>query len=191
MGEKKPVKTHQAALTPVSDVKAEAVRVDDSARLREIRKLVDENNRSKLPSDVIICHIYMESRFDKNAQAQGSSARGLMQLLKVPIRELSRLENLKKSRADRRPEPELYREADKFHDGPELIDEATNIRIGTSYLQALIDKRTADHSLDPIAEAYKDYRGIRNGIYYTKINRAAETLAANPESMQSLRDMVK
>jgi hypothetical protein len=72
-----------------------------------------------------------------------------------------------------------------------LIDEATNIRIGTAYLQALIDKRKADHSVDPIAEAYKDYRGLRNGVYYTKIKSAADKLAANPESMQVLRDMVK
>jgi uncharacterized Zn-binding protein involved in type VI secretion len=81
--------------------------------------------------------------------------------------------------------------ADALHDSPDLVDEATNIRIGTSYLQALIDKRTADHSADPIAEAYKDYRGLRNGIYYTKIKKAADNLAAKPESMQVLRDIVK
>jgi soluble lytic murein transglycosylase-like protein len=133
----------------------------------------------------------MESRFDKAAAAAGSSARGLMQLLRAPIRELSRLENLNKPRAQRRSEADLYREADLLHDGPALLDEATNIRIGTSYLQALVDKRRAEHSADPIAEAYKDYRGIRNGIYYTKIKSAAVELKAKPESMQVLRDMVK
>lgn len=156
-----------------------------------IRKLVEANNRTSLPVEVTICRIYMESRFDKAAQAQGSSARGLMQLLRAPVRELYRLENLNRPRAERRPEADLYREADALHDSPDLIDEATNIRIGTSYLQALIDERTADHSADPIAEAYKDYRGIRNGIYYTKIKGAADNLAAKPESMQVLRDMVK
>lgn len=191
MSQKKVIKTHQAVLTPVSDTKPEPIRIDESARLREIRKLVEANNRTNLPTEVIICHIYMESRFDKEAQSQGSSARGLMQLLRAPVRELYRLENLKKPRAERRPEADLYREADALHDSPDLVDEATNIRIGTSYLQALIDKRTADHSADPIAEAYKDYRGIRNGIYYAKIKSAAVNLAAKPESMQVLRDMVK
>jgi soluble lytic murein transglycosylase-like protein len=183
MSQKKATKSHHAVLTPVADTKPEPIKVDDSARLREIRKLVEENNRTNLPVEVIICHIYMESRFDKGAQAQGSTARGLMQLLRAPIRELYRLENLKKPRAERRPEAELYRDADALHDSPELFDEAANIRIGTSYLQALIGKRTADHSADPIAEAYKDYRGIRNGIYYTKIKSAADNLAAKPESM--------
>jgi hypothetical protein len=185
------IKTHRAVLTPVSDTKPEMVKVDDSVRLRQIRKLVEENNQTQLAVDLIICHIYMESRFDKDARAQGSSARGLMQLLRAPIRELYRRQNLKKPRNERRVEADLYREADALHDGPDLIDETMNIRIGTAYLQALIDNRTADHSVDPIAEAYKDYRGLRNGIYYTKIKSAAEKLAANPESMQVLREMVK
>lgn len=191
LNRRRTARTHQTALTPVLDTKPETVKIDDAVRLREIRALVENNNRSELDANVIICQIYMESRFEKNAAASGSSARGLMQLLRAPVRELYRLENLKKPRALRRAEADLYREADQFHDGPDLIDEATNIRIGTSYMQALIDKRRSDHATDPIAEAYKDYRGIRNGIYYTKIKAAASELAAKPESMQVLRDMVK
>lgn len=191
MPSKKSIKTHAARLTPVSDAKPSEATIDDAARLREIRALVEASNRSAVGTDVIICQIYMESRFDPNAHAQGSSARGLMQLLKAPIRELYRLENLKKPRKERRSETDLYRDADAFHDGPELVDEATNIRTGTAYLNALIDKRTAEGSRDPIAEAYKDYRGIRNGIYYMKIKAAAEKLKADPESMQVLREMVK
>jgi len=185
------MKTHSARLTPVSDRKAVDVEVEALARLREIRTLVEANNRSSLPTELIICQIYMESRFDKNARSDGSSARGLMQLLKAPIRELYRLENLKKPWRQRRREADLYREADEFHDSDQILDEATNIRVGTAYMQALIEKRTADHSADPVAEAYKDYRGVRNGIYYSKIKAAAEKLTANPESMQVLRDMVK
>lgn len=153
--------------------------------------MVEANNRSDIGTDLVICQIYMESRFDANASAQGSSARGLMQLLKAPIRELYRLENLQKPRKERRPEADLYRDADTFHDGPELVDEAVNIRTGTAYLKALIDKRTADGSRDPVAEAYKDYRGLRNGVYYAKIKAASEKLKADPESMQVLREMVK
>lgn len=191
MTQPRTVVTHHAPLTLKTDTRPKLAQVDDAVRLREIRNLVDENNQSELDANVIICHIYMESRFDKTATAAGSSARGLMQLLKAPIRELYRLENLKKPRSARRAEADLYREADRLHDGPDLFDEATNIRIGTSYLQALIDKRRGDDAADPIAEAYKDYRGFRNGIYYTKIKAAAGKLAAQPESMQVLRDMVK
>lgn len=188
---KKSIKTHTARLTPISDNEPGAVKIDDSVRLREIRALVEANNQSNIGTDLIICQIYMESRFDANANAQGSSARGLMQLLKAPIRELYRLENLKKERKERRPEADLYRDADAFHDGTELVDEAVNIRTGTAYLKALIDKRTADGSHDPVAEAYKDYRGLRNGIYYAKIKAASEKLKADPESMEVLREMVK
>ena len=191
MPKKKSIKTHTARLTPVSDNEPGAVKIDDSVRLREIRTLVEANNQSDIGTDLIICQIYMESRFDANANAQGSSARGLMQLLKAPIRELYRLENLKKPRKERRPEADLYRDADAFHSGTELVDEAVNIRTGTAYLKALIDKRTADGSDDPVAEAYKDYRGLRNGIYYAKIKAASEKLKAHSESMEVLREMVK
>jgi len=114
-----------------------------------------------------------------------------MQLLKAPVRELARLTNLSKPRTERRPEADLYREADAFHDSPEFVDEATNIRTGTAYLQALINKNTEAGARAPIVEAYKDYRGIRNGLYYNKIKAAADKLAAKPDSMQVLRDMVK
>lgn len=188
---KLPIKKHQGKLTPKSDTSPDKVSVDDATRLREIRKLVESNNKSTLSTDLVICQIYMESRFDKNASAQGSSARGLMQLLKAPIRELYRLENLKKPKEQRKPEAELYKAADKFHDSPDLVDEAVNIQTGTAYLQALIEQETKKGADDPVAEAYKDYRGIRNGIYYKKISGAADKLKADQESMQVLRDMVK
>jgi hypothetical protein len=157
------------------------------ARLRAIRKLVEENNQSCLSTEMIVCQIYMESRFDKCAQAEGSSARGLMQLLKVANRELCRLDNLHKPFSARRTEPELYRDADAFHASPAFIDEATNIRIGTRFLQTLIDKARREGSPDPVAEAYKDYRGVRNGIYYQKIRAAAERLKRDPDSLAPLK----
>lgn len=185
------LKTHAATLTPVTDTKTEPVTVDDAARLREITALVAVNNRSTLSNEVIICQIYMESRFDRNAHAQGSSARGLMQLLRNAVRELYRLENLKKPRAQRRAEEAIYIEADAFHDSPEFTEEATNIQAGTRYMQALIGKAIRQSRPDPVDEAYKDYRGVRNGIYYRKIKDASEKLKQNPNSMQALRDMVK
>lgn len=185
------LRTHAANLTPVADRNPEQVNVDDAIRLREIRALVEANNRSSLSTELITCQVYMESRFDKNAHAQGSSARGLMQLLKNAVRELYRLENLRKPRSERRAEEALYIEADAFHDSPEFVDEATNIQAGTRYLQALMERATRKKKPDPIDEAYKDYRGVRNGIYYCKVNEAAAKLKENPDSMQILRDMVK
>lgn len=160
------------------------------ARLRAIRKLVEENNQSCLSTEMIVCQIYMESRFDKAAQAEGSSARGLMQLLKVANRELFRLDNLHQPVQTRQPEAALYEQADAFHDSPAFIDEATNIRTGTRYLQELIDKARRAGSADPIAEAYKDYRGVRNGIYYKKISAAAAALKRQPDGVDVLRTMI-
>jgi hypothetical protein len=164
-------------------------REEQRARLRAIRKLVEQNNQSCLPTEMIVCQIYMESRFDRCAQAEGSSARGLMQLLKVANRELFRLDNLRKPLHARQSEAALYRAADDFHDSPAFIDEATNIRTGTRYLQALIDKAKREGSADPIAEAYKDYRGIRNGLYYQKIRAAAQKLARDPDAVEALQSI--
>jgi soluble lytic murein transglycosylase-like protein len=108
---------------------------------------------------MIVCQIYMESRFDRCAQAEGSSARGLMQLLKVANRELFRLDNLRKPSAAPVPRPNCTGKRTLSTTAPAFIDEATNIRTGTRYLQALIDKARREGSADPIAEAYKDYRG--------------------------------
>jgi hypothetical protein len=162
--------------------------VNQTARLREIRALVHANNTSSLSDNLIVAQAYMESRFNPNASAQGSSAKGLMQLLRAPIRELYRQENLKLPRHDRRTDSQIFRDADTYHDGNALLDEATNINIATKYLAILIGNR--QHMADPVAEAYKDYRGIRNGIYYAKIKAAADRLENDPDNMQILLDMV-
>lgn len=57
MSTKKVIKTHSASLTPVSDKKRVAVEVEDLARLREIRSLVEANNQSRLSTEVVICQI--------------------------------------------------------------------------------------------------------------------------------------
>jgi len=156
---------------------------DPLARLREICRLVHANNRSSLPDELIVCQIYMESRFDACAQAPGSSARGLMQLLKVANRELFRIDNLAAPPARRLGEAALYARADAYHDSPAFIDEAVNIQAGTRYLQLLVERARRAGSTDPVAEAYKDYRGVRNGIYYQKIRAAAEQLWRQPDSL--------
>jgi len=96
-----------------------------------------------------------------------------------------------RTKSERQSDEKVFAEADRFHDSDEFVDEATNIQTGTEYLQYLIDKETNKGGKDPITEAYKDYRGVRNGIYYNKIKRAADQLAKDPNSMQPLLDMVK
>ncbi|WP_080964061.1 lytic transglycosylase domain-containing protein [Chromobacterium subtsugae] len=189
--QKKKIHTHNGKLTPKSKTSPEKVQVDDSARLKEIRKLVEENNQSSMPTDLIICHIYMESRFDANPHTSGSSAKGLMQLLKAPIREMYRIENLKKPKSERLTDDKVFKKADSFHNSPSLLNEAINIQTGTKYLQLLIDNEKKKGATDPVSEAYKDYRGVRNGIYYNKIKSMADQLKGNPDSMQILRDGVK
>jgi hypothetical protein len=163
---------------------------DAIARLREIRRLVAANNRSSLPNELIVCQIYMESRFDSCAEAEGSSARGLMQVMRIANRELFRLDNLCKPPGQRRAEPAVYAATDAFHRSTAFIDEAINIQVGTRYLQALVDKATREKRPDPVAEAYLDYRGVRNGVYYRKIKTAAAKLERDPDAVDALREMV-
>jgi soluble lytic murein transglycosylase-like protein len=190
-GKRKLIHRQNAHLTPKSDTTAATAQVDDSARLREIRTLVEANNKSGLDKNLIVCQIYMESRFDSNASAIGSSARGLMQLLKAPVRELYRIKNNELPHTARQPESTLYAQADHFHNSPQFIDEATNISTGTEYLGLLVKNATNNGEPDPVAKAYIKYRGITNGIYYRKIKSCADRLKADPENMQILRDMVK
>jgi hypothetical protein len=86
-------------------------------------------------------------------------------------------------------EAALYAEADAFHASPAFIDEATNIQMGTRYLQALIDKARREKRADPIAEAYMDYRGVRNGVYYRKIAAAEDRLKRDPDDIAALQAM--
>ncbi|WP_229261177.1 PAAR domain-containing protein [Duganella levis] len=70
------------------------------------------------------------------------------------------------------------------------------LRTGPTLLNWLAESisRGAPSGADPqqaIDEAYKDYRGVRNGIYYRKIKAAADKLVDKPDSMQILRNMVK
>jgi soluble lytic murein transglycosylase-like protein len=183
----KVIKKQTAKLTPKSDTTPVTVHVDDSARLREVRRLVRANNRSTLDENLVICQIYMESRFDSNAAPGGSTAKGLMQMTKGAVQQVY------KYRAQRAlghmPSDAqthlVFAEAATVHASPQLIDDATNIQLGTEYMQYWIDKA---HSVDG---AYKLYRGLSNGIYYQKIKACADMLRADPDSMQLLRDMVK
>jgi hypothetical protein len=183
----KVIKTHKAKLTPKSDTKPVTVHIDDSARLREIRQLVQANNKSSLNENLIVCQIYMESRFDSNASPGGSSAKGLMQLTKGAVQQVYkyRAQNTLGHMPSDAQTHQLFAEAAAVHASPQLTDDAKNIGLGTEYMQYWIDKAGS------VDGAYKLYRGLSNGVYYQKIKTCAEKLYADPESMQSLRDMVK
>ncbi|MFM0505327.1 hypothetical protein [Paraburkholderia caffeinilytica] len=80
---------------------------------------------------------------------------------------------------------QLFAEAAAAHASSQLTDDATNIGLGTEYMQYWLNKA---HSVDG---AYKLYRGLSNGIYYQKIKACADKLRADPDSMQPLRNMVQ
>jgi soluble lytic murein transglycosylase-like protein len=183
----KVIKKHKAKLTPKSDTTPVTVPVDDSARLREIRQLVQTNNKSTLDDNLVICQIFMESRFDSNAAPGGSSAKGLMQMTKGAVQQVYKYRAQKElghMPSDTQTH-QLFAEAATVHASSQLNDDATNIGLGTEYMQYWIDKA---HSIDG---AYKLYRGLSNGIYYQKIKGCADKLRADPDAMQPLRDMVK
>lgn len=182
---------HRSRLTSKSKETPDGVAVAENEKLKSIRELVESNNKSELPINLIIAQIYMESRFDSNPVTPGSSAKGLLQLLRGAIRELYRIENNKRPRGVRKSDAEVFAEADAFHRSDALLDEATNIAKGTEYLQLLIDNERKKGAREPVEEAYKDYRGLRNGIYYRKIKSMADGLDRNPDSMQPLREGVR
>lgn len=186
MPKQKPIATSQKALTPAADKTPAVVMVDDSKRLREIRKLVEANNKSTIDTNTVICQIYMESRFDANAGA-GHNARGLMQMQLQGVQQVYKYR--KKKELGRMPSDlqtkQAFADGKAFYDSGDIVDEAKNIQIGTEYMQYWIDISTS------IEEAYKKYRGLSNGVYYKKISACAAKLAASPDSMQVLRDTLK
>ena len=186
MTSKKILMKHSAKLTPATDTRPEAVAVDDAARLREIRKLVEENNQSKLSTDLIICQIWMESRFDARAGENQHAARGLMQMQKDGVKQVYKYR--KQKELGHMPGDKItqaaFEEGAQAYDSGKIWDEATNIQLGTEYMQYWIDK------FPTIPDAYKGYRGVSNGEYYRKISECAESLAANQNSMQPLREKI-
>jgi hypothetical protein len=183
---RRPIKVHHATLTQKSDQQPVEVSVDYSARLKEIRQLVNTNNRSTLDDNLIICQIYMESRFDAQAGA-GHDAKGLMQMQNKAVQQVFKYRKQKElgHMPSDQETAEAFSEGEKLHDGSDILDEATNIQIGTDYMQYWLD-------VTPNVEAaYKKYRGRPNGIYYSKINLCAAELEKAPDSIVPLQDMVK
>ncbi|MGE8485020.1 MAG: transglycosylase SLT domain-containing protein [Pseudomonas sp.] len=186
MPKAKPIHKDQKALTPASDKSPALVAIDDSKRLKEIRTLVEANNKSSIDTNTIICQIYMESRFDAHAGAK-QDARGLMQVQLAGVKQVFKYRKKKElghMPSDKQTK-DAFDEGQRLYAAGKLFDEATNIQIGTEYMQYWIDISSS------IEEAYKKYRGLSNGVYYKKISACAAKLAASPDSMQILRDNIK
>jgi soluble lytic murein transglycosylase-like protein len=159
----------------------------DQMTLDEIRKVVVTNNRSTLSNDLIICQIYMESRFDPKAGA-AHSARGLMQMQLNAVKQVFKYRKQKllgRMTSDKETTTAFTKGA-AMYKSPSIFDPAINVLLGTEYMQYWLDVSNGD-----VVAAYKSYRGLDNGVYYRKISASAIKLAANPTSMQPLLDMVK
>jgi len=128
----------------------------------------------------------MESRFDGRAGAT-HDAKGLMQMQLNAVRQVFKYRKQKElgHMPSDKETTDLFAQAKVFHSSKLVMDEATNIQLGTEYMQYWLD------NTDSVENAYKRYRGKNDGIYYSKIKSAADKLASDPELIQILRDMVK
>lgn len=180
---KKPLKQHTEKLTPAKDIKPKEVSVDDAVRLKEIRALVIENNKSIMKTDYIVCQIYKESRFKQFAGKDKHSAKGLMQMQPNAVQQVFkyRIQKAKGGMPSDKETQKAFADATVFYNSDKMFDEAENIKIGTEYLQYWIEVKKN------IEAAYREYRG-RNEPYYSVIKPCAEKLMKDPNNMQILRD---
>lgn len=88
----------------------------------EIKKLVEDNNQCDDIADrLFICLIWKESGFDPDVKNAGSSATGLMQLTKGAVDEVNRVRGTS-------------------FDHDDMADAATNIEVGTTYIDILMKR---------------------------------------------------
>jgi hypothetical protein len=185
---KKVVKKAKGKTTPKATKQPLKTTYDSTARLREIRALVESSNKSTLDTNLIIAQIYMESRFDAKAHPPSGAAKGLMQLQRNGVRQVFKYRKIKDKGGGMTSDKETqaaFKEADAVYNDPKkMFDEAANIQLGTEYMQYWLDNSSS------VDDAYKKYRGKSNGVYYKKIKACADKLAANPDSMDPLKEMV-
>ena len=173
-------------LTPTADTAPIRVQVDESVRLRQIRALVEANNRSTMSTNRIICQIYKESTFNAQAGAGsgGHNALGLMQMQRQAVRQVY------KYRVQRRlghmpsdaQTAAAFAQGGQLYDSGGLLDEATNIQVGTDYLQYWLDTKSTEEL------AYIAYRGTHEAYYHPIIACAAQ-LNADPDNVQILHQL--
>lgn len=88
----------------------------------EVQKLVEDNNQaSNIRDRLFVCLIWKESGFDPTIKNSKSSATGLMQITKGAVAEVNRV-----------------RKTTYSHDS--MTDAATNIQVGTTYVDILMSR---------------------------------------------------
>ncbi|HCT9778452.1 TPA: hypothetical protein OUD12_004981, partial [Escherichia coli] len=85
---KKTLTKKSEKLTPAKDTAPKQVNVDPAIRLKQIRQLVRNNNKSIMGEDYIICQIYKESRFKQFAGKNKHNAKGLKQMQRNAVRQV-------------------------------------------------------------------------------------------------------
>lgn len=130
----------------------------------QIKELVRENNRSKLPDEMIIAVIFKESSFNPSARSNNpkSTESGLMQIGQPAWRDVH--QNVLKQKKT----PDFQ---------SNVFDPATNIQRGSAYLQARIDRVGGD-----ISRGLNGYRGGVEPGYAADVLAATQTLQQNPEN---------
>jgi hypothetical protein len=175
-----------APLGLVKGSKNPAPKPDELKRLGEIRMLVEANNQSKLSTSMIICQIYKESAFDKNAGVGKHAALGLMQIQRPAAMQVYKYRLQKKTgkMPSDKDTQKAFAEARAFYDAGDILDEATNIRIGTEYMQYWLDSTATER------DAYVKYRGDGGKEpYYERISECARLLDAAPNDVTILRKL--
>jgi hypothetical protein len=132
----------------------------------------------------VICQIYMESTFNAKAGVGQHGALGLMQMQKPAVRQV--FKNREQQRLGHMPNEAqsnaAFAQADALYGSDDMVDEATNIQLGTEYLQYWLTK------LHDEAQAYAKYRGTPDP-YYQPISMCASQLDADPENVQILHQL--
>lgn len=180
---KKTLTKKSEKLTPAKDTAPKQVNVNPAIRLKQIRQLVRNNNKSIMGEDYVICQIYKESRFKQFAGKNKHNAKGLMQMQRNAVRQVFkyRQQKIKGRMTTDKETNEAFANADTFYKSDKIFDEKENIKIGTEYLQYWIDKEAT------IEEAYRAYRGT-DEAYYSVIKPCAEKLAKDPDNIQILME---
>ncbi len=135
------------------EASAPARRVKTPLTYAQAAKLVRDNNLSRQNGSVIMAIAWQESSFDPNAKSQTSDASGLMGLEQIAIKD-------------------VLSKVPGFPAQPDVFDPATNVRLGSAYLQILVN-RWGD-----LPTALKNYGPAP--AYPNRILDAASALQQNP-----------
>jgi len=137
----------------------------------QAKALVHDNNLSGLPDEVILAIMYKESSFDPSAMSSdpNSSAMGLMGITRSALNDVE-------------SNPKF---AAQIGVGPiDLSDPATNVRVGSAYLELLISRDGGS-----LGQALATYGDGTEG-YVPQIIAATRALIANPQNPEPTLEVI-